>query len=68
MSRVHETLATWREGERRLEAAKRPDEISRLKVEVERLRREYLRAAEPAGNDEDTVAAQFVIRPQEDLP
>jgi len=67
MSRVQETLAAWREGERRLEVADHPDDIAAFELEVERLRQEYLWAVESAGNDEDTNAPQFATRPKWDL-
>jgi hypothetical protein len=67
MSRVQEALAAWREAERRLEAAADPDETAALTMDVERLGQEYLRAVEATGNDDDTEAAQFTIRPKPDL-
>jgi hypothetical protein len=68
MSRVQETLAAWREAERRLEAADNSAEIAALELEVERLRQEYLRAVDSTDNEEDTNAAQFVGRPKWDVP
>jgi hypothetical protein len=67
MSRVQGALAAWREAERRLDAAANPKETAALKIEIERLRQEYLRAVEATGNDDDTEAAQFTIRPKPDL-
>jgi hypothetical protein len=59
MSRVQETLAAWRDGERRLEAAENADEIATLAAEVEALHRRYSDAVAEnrPDEDEDTRAA-----------
>ena len=50
MSQVSETLAEWREGERRLATASDPNEIPSLLAEVEKLHDAYRRAVDLSGD------------------
>ena len=50
MSQVSETLAAWREGERRLASASDSNEIPSLLAEVERLHDAYRRAVDLSGD------------------
>ena len=49
MSQVSETLAAWREAERRLKVTDDPREIPALVAEVARLQEAYRTAVDPAG-------------------
>ena len=51
MGQVLETLAAWREAERRLEATDDPHEIPALVAEVERLHEAYRRVVDRSGHD-----------------
>jgi hypothetical protein len=51
MSKVLETLAAWREAERRLEATDDPHETAALVAEVDRLHEAYRRAVDRSGHD-----------------
>jgi hypothetical protein len=51
MSHVLETLAAWRQAERRLEATDDPHEIPALVAEVERLHEAYRRAVDRSADD-----------------
>ncbi len=51
MSQVSETLAAWREAERRLEACEDPDEVRALGAEVERLHEAYRRTVDLSSQD-----------------
>jgi hypothetical protein len=51
MSRVQDTLAAWREAERRLEATDDPREIPALLAEVKSHHEAYRRAVDLSGHD-----------------
>ncbi len=51
MSHVSETLAAWRDAERRLEATDDPREIPLLLTEVKRRHEAYRRAVDLSGHD-----------------
>ena len=51
MQKVLETLAAWREAERRLDASDDPHEIPALVAEVARLHEAYRRAVDRSGHD-----------------